>query len=68
MSIRLKNHYLSGADSGTIFTGSDGQVIVSWEGLKVLRDAGKNSAAENTAGSPTSASATAPTPTPAATR
>jgi hypothetical protein len=49
MSIRLKNHYLSGADSGTIFTGSDGQVIVSWEGLRVLRDAGKNSAAENTA-------------------
>jgi hypothetical protein len=52
MSLRLKNHYLSGADSGTIFTGTDGQVIVSWEGLKVLRDAGKNSAAENTAGIP----------------
>src|SRR4051812_48731784 len=52
MSLRLKNHYLSAADSGTIFTGSDGQVIVSWEGLKVLRDAAKNSAAENTAGIP----------------
>jgi hypothetical protein len=34
MSIRLKNHFLSSDDNATIFTGADGQVIVSWEGLR----------------------------------